>query len=166
MGLSSQAYFEAAKEARSPLEKRLEREKERNDKARLVAKRRTEAAEKRQAAKALREFKKTVTGLLKGLEVKLTFPSYHGHRVEFEFNGETWAVAYEEWTRGGNTADPDDYTTEHEGWKLHGPFDSWGHVLYEVDKYSTPPKLGPKSLKADVERCLRAYVNGQRSIYW
>lgn len=158
------AYLEAAKEARSPLEKRLEREKERADRQRAIAKRKTETAEKRQEAVNTRNFQKQARELLKGLEVKLSFPSYRGHRAEFEFKGQTWAVSYEHWTLGSQGVD--DWETQHEGWKLHGPFDRWGHVLYEIEKYSTPPKLGPKSLKADVERCLRAYVNGTQSIYW
>lgn len=163
MGLTSQAYFAEAGHTKSALEKRLDREKIRADKTRLAAERRKKAAAKRQRVKESQDFKKVAKELLKGLEVEITFAQF-ANRAEFTFKGKLWYVAYEHWTLGEQGVDC--YVTEHEGWKLHGPFDNWGHVLYEVNKHATPPALGPQSLKAGVERCLRGYVNGISSIYW
>jgi hypothetical protein len=64
-----------------------------------------------------------------------------GGSAEFTFNGREYDVRYGKWTIGGNSSDVDDYVTNHEGWCLY----SGSRItdIFEVEKYSTPPRLKP-----------------------
>lgn len=62
--------------------------------------------------------------------------------IEFVFRGLTYTVRKTDWSLGGHD-DVDSYQTQHKGWKIFGNGDNWGHILYEIEEYSSPLRLKP-----------------------
>lgn len=153
----------AAKPKKTRLEKEFDRaEAQRTRNSRIAAKReetrkkRDERAKARSEAAVLRELlsvfrKKTPVSIGKNL-------GYSHTQARFTFRGTEYRIAFSDWHRGGDSADVDDYRTDHEGWRLYiGQHDWEGRELFEVEKYGSTPKLKPtpEAFARTITRLLR-----------
>ena len=129
---------------------KLEREFDAAERRREAATVRNKKAEAKRTqaneSKAAGDFREEATELLSVFRKK-TPVTFHKGFVEFSFRGTSFTIYKTEWTMGGESADPDDYKTNHEGWKIYGAggrrWDNYGCVLFEIERYSTPPRLKP-----------------------
>lgn len=77
--------------------------------------------------------------------------------ASFTFKEAEYHVQYGTWTVGGNSSDVDDYVTNHEGWCLYNGQGYKITDIFEVEKYSDPPRLKPtpKQFAASLIELLR-----------
>jgi hypothetical protein len=152
----------AAKPTKTRLEKEFDRlEAQRTRNSHIAAKRQKTREKREERAKVrseavLRELlsvfrKKTPVTISKSL-------GYSHVQAQFAFRGTEYRIAFSEWHRGGDSADVDDYRTDHEGWRLFvGQHDYDGRELFEIERYSDPPRIKPtpQQFASNITRLLR-----------
>jgi hypothetical protein len=153
----------AAKPKKTTLEREFDRaEAQRERNGRIAAKReekrkaREERTKVRSEAAVLREllsvFRKKQPLTIRKTEWE-TKP-----QARFTFRGTEYRIAFAKWHRGGDTADVDDYRTDHEGWRLYiGQHDWEGRELFEIERYTPSPSLKPtpEAFARTITRLLR-----------
>ena len=125
---------------KSKLERRLEREEKQAETARVQNERRQKLEQARKDRAAARSHTRTLRELLSVFRKECPV-AIHDGVATFTFKGSEYDIRYGDWTIGGNSADVDDYKTEHEGWCLYA-----GRKItdiFEVRRFSDPPQLKP-----------------------
>lgn len=137
-----------AKPKKSKLEERLEREdaEAKRHAIRVAEHHRLETARKEGllAEKHAGELTELLSVFRKECPIRIGKRAYESKvSARFEFKGHEYHVQYGTWTVGGTSSDPDDYVTNHEGWVLYTANGYKVTDIFEVEKYSDPPRLKP-----------------------
>jgi hypothetical protein len=137
-----------AKPKKSKLEERLEREdaEAKRQATRYAEHQRLEKAREEGllAEKHATELTELLSEFRKECPIRIGKRAYESKtNAKFTFKEAEFYVQYGTWTIGGNSSDVDDYVTNHEGWCLYNTQGYRITDIFEVEKYSDPPKLKP-----------------------